>query len=53
MHTGYYFSDRGVLESFSNYPEQANGSVSVTNGVKIEAAAQYIQIFGLFDREYY
>lgn len=40
---GYYFSDRGRLESFSKYPTPENGgSVAVTHGVRIEAVSQYI-----------
>ena len=51
LSTNWYFDRREEIESFPNDPlsQGAYGSVTVTNGVKIEAVAKYIHIFSAFD----
>ena len=45
----YFFNGRGTIEGFCGKPELARGSVTVTNGVRIEAVAKYVHHFSQFD----
>ena len=49
----FYFNQKGQIESFPADPLQFGGSVTVTNGVRIEAVGRYIHYFSLFDTTYY
>ncbi len=41
------------IEPFPENPLHENGSVTITNGIKIEAVARYIDFFSVFDQQYY
>jgi len=45
----FFFNKRGFIESYSSRPKEVLGSVTVTNGVKIEAVGQYIHAFSVFE----
>lgn len=49
----YYFNGRGKIEAFSQQPHLVNGSVTITNGIKIEAVGLYIHHFSIFDDKYF
>ncbi|CDW77167.1 UNKNOWN [Stylonychia lemnae] len=49
----YFFTRRGIIETYPSYPQLLGGSLTVTHGIKIEAVANYIHFFGVFDKSYY
>lgn len=49
----YYYTSRGEVESYESNPTKAKGSTSITNGIRIDAVAEYIHIFSVFDQDYY
>eukprot|EP00347_Sterkiella_histriomuscorum_P002208 403369051 len=53
LQADYYYSLRGEVESYERNPRDAFGSTTITNGVKIDAVANYIHIFSVFDKEHY
>lgn len=42
-----------MIESYSAKPETVRGSVTITNGVKIEAVAKYVHQFSNFGHDPY
>jgi hypothetical protein len=48
LQSDYFFEGRGSIEGFCGKPLLARGSVTVTNGVKIEAVAKYVHHFSQF-----
>ncbi len=53
MVSEFYFSKRGYIESYSAKPKEVLGSVTITNGIKIEAVCSYIHHFSIFDVNYF
>jgi hypothetical protein len=53
LQSRYYFDKKGRIESFPSDPRMENGSVTVTQGVRIEAVAKYIHFFSVFDVSHY
>jgi hypothetical protein len=49
----YFFNKKGYIEGFPSDPRMQNGSISVENGIKVEASGYYIHFFSTFDRNYY
>jgi hypothetical protein len=42
-----------MVESFESHPESVGGSVTITNGVKIEVVAKYIHHLSTFGKDLY
>lgn len=51
LRSNYYFTGRGEVECLPENPELGGGSVTKTNGVKIEAVAKHFHF--LNSREHY
>ena len=48
-----FFDGRGRVEGFAGEPSHVRGSMTITEGIKIEAVAKFIQHFSLFNKDYY
>jgi hypothetical protein len=53
LKTNYYYNKNGVIQTFPRDPKSQFGGVAITEGVKVEAVAQYIHFFSTFDGTYY
>ena len=51
LRNGWFFTDRGEIESFPSNPVNNRGSTTITNGLKIEACAKYIHFQN--EQDYY
>jgi hypothetical protein len=51
LKSDFYMSKRQLIEGYSNKPLLVKGSVTVTNGIKIEAVAKYLHHLSFFDEE--
>jgi hypothetical protein len=51
--SNYFYNQKGFIEGFPADPRLRHGSVTVSNGVKVEASSFYIHYFSTFDSSYY
>lgn len=54
IQTGYFPTYRGIIESYPSLnTSQQCGSITKSNGILIEVAAQYVHAFSLFSEKYF